>query len=93
MAKESVVENEPITLSGALTGVLVTGVALVAIFMPDLSQAAQVAIVGFGNAVIVLGAIIYARSRSTPISNPVLAQGTEVTVVTPVGEPNEKVTL
>ena len=77
--------REPISISAALTLVLTSGVALVAIFVPGLSQAAQVAIIGFGNALIILGTVIYARPRSTSTAYPVLPAGKSVT--TPDGAP------
>lgn len=39
------------------------------------------------------GGVGYAQNKSTPVSDPVLPQGTEVTVTTPPGQPDEKVTL
>lgn len=85
--------NEPISVSVALGGLLTTGVALVAIFVPDLSKEAQIAIIAFGNAAILTVSILWAKARSTPIAAPVLEQGTKVTVVTPASEPNRVVTL
>jgi hypothetical protein len=87
------VTNEPISLSVALGGLLSTGVALVAIFAPGLIPEMQVAIIAFGNAVILTGSILYARARSTPTAAPVLKEGTTVTVVTPPDEPNRSVTV
>lgn len=82
----SVNETEPVSLSVAIGGVLSTGVALLAIFWPDkLTPEAQAAIIAFGNAVILLGAIYFARKGSTPIAAPVLTAGTAVT--TPDGAP------
>ena len=80
--------NEPISVSTALGGLLTTGIALLAIFVPDLTQAAQLAIIAFGNAVILTVVVLYARAKSTPIAKPTLDQGTIVTVVTPEGQPN-----
>lgn len=85
--------REPVSIASALSLVLTTGVAMVAIFVPGLGQAAQIAIVAFGNAVIILGAAIYARSQTTPTSAPVLDQGTTVTVTTPTGEADRDLTL
>jgi hypothetical protein len=85
--------NEPISLSVAIGGVLSTGVALVAIFVPNLTPETQAVIIAFGNSVILTGSILYARSRSTSITAPVLPKGTTVEVVTPAGQPNESVTL
>jgi hypothetical protein len=75
--------NEPISLSTALGGLLTTGVALVAIFVPGLTQEAQLAIIAFGNAVILTGVVLYSRSKTTPVAAPTLPSGTSVTVVTP----------
>jgi len=81
--------TEPISLSTALGGLLTTGVALVAIFVPGLSREAQIAIIAFGNAVILTGVVLYGRANSTPTANPSLPQGTRVEVVTPGDRPNE----
>lgn len=85
--------NQPITISVALGGLLSTGVALVAIFVPGIEPTAQAAIIAFGNAAILTGSVIWAQARSTPTAAPVLEQGTKVTVVTPESEPNRVVTL
>lgn len=85
--------NEPISVSVALGGLLSTGVALVAIFVPHLEPEAQAAIIAFGNAAILTGSIIWARARTTPTAAPVLPQGTQVTVTTPVGQPDKVTTL
>lgn len=85
--------QEPISISVALGGLLTTGVALVAIFVPGLEPEAQAAIIAFGNAVILVGVVLYSRSQTTPLANPVLPQGTSVTVTTPVGQPDQVVTV
>jgi hypothetical protein len=85
--------NEPITLSVALGGLLTTGVALVAVFVPQFGQAAQIAIIAFGNAAILTASILYARAHSTPTAAPVLPENARVTVTTPEGHPNGVATL
>ena len=85
--------NEPITLSVALGGLLTTGVALVAVFVPQFGQAAQIAIIAFGNAAILTASILYARAHSTPTAAPIIPAGTNVTVTTPSGQPNGTATL
>lgn len=85
--------QNPITLSVALGGLLTTGVSLIAVFNPDLGQAAQVAIIAFGNALILTVSILWAQAHSTPTANPVLPQGTQVTVTTPAGQPDQVQTL
>ena len=85
--------NEPISVSTALGGLLTTGVALIAIFVPGLTQAAQIAIIAFGNAAILTGVVLYGRANSTPTAAPVLPQGTSVTVVTPDATPNTTTVL
>jgi hypothetical protein len=85
--------NEPISLSVALGGLLSTGVALVAIFVPGLTPETQAVVIAFGNALILTGSVLYARARSTPIAAPVLDEGTRVKVVTPEGQPNKSVVL
>jgi hypothetical protein len=85
--------SEPISLSTALGGLLTTGVALVAVFWPDLSKEAQIAVIAFGNAVILTAVVLYGRAKSTPISSPTLDAGTQVTVTTPAGQPDRTVTL
>lgn len=78
--------KEPISIAGATAGVLTTGVALVAIFVPGLGQAAQLAIIGFGNSLILLGTLVWARRQVTPIAAPQLPIGTPVS--TPSGQPD-----
>lgn len=85
--------NQPITISVALGGLLTTGVGLVAVLNPNLGQATQIAIIAFGNALILTVSVVWAQARSTSTSAPVLEQGTKVTVVTPESEPNRVVTL
>jgi uncharacterized membrane protein len=89
----SVQDSQPVALAAAVSGVLVTGVSLLAILIPDLSQAAQVGLVGFGNAVIILGGAIYAIRKSTPVARPVVEPGTTVVVQTPPDEENRLVTV
>lgn len=80
--------EQPVSLAGAITGVLVTGVALAAIYIPGLDTAAQTAIIAFGNAVILLGAIVWTRRRVTPTENARLNAGTPVQVLDPAtGQP------
>lgn len=45
------------------------------------------------NALIIAGLALLAGSNSTPVSDPRLPQGTEVTVITPGAQPNKVVTL
>ena len=71
--------QEPISISVALGACLSTGVALVALLVPGIDQATQLAVIGFGNALIALGVAIFARARSTPTANPVLPIGSLVT--------------
>jgi hypothetical protein len=85
--------KEPISITAALALVLTTGVAMIAIFVPDLTQAAQIAIVGFGNSVIILGTAIYARQNSTPLVAPVIPENTMVRVTTPEGQRDGVATL
>lgn len=85
--------DNPIPISTAVGGVLATGVALLAVFLPGLTPETQALIIAFGNSVILLGVVAYSVARSTPVSNPKLVQGTDVTVVTPVGEADRLVTL
>lgn len=85
--------GEPVGLSVAIGGVLATGVALVALFMPNLTPEMQAAIIAFGNAIILLGSIAWARARTTPVARPTLPEDTQVRVTTPAGEPDRFVTL
>lgn len=75
--------NEPISISVALAGVLSTGVALAAVFIPNLDAPTQALIIAFGNAVLLTASVIFARARSTPVANPTLPVGTPVTVTSP----------
>jgi hypothetical protein len=80
--------QEPISISTAIGGLLTTGIALLAVFVPGLTQEAQIALIAFGNALVLTVVVLYARAKSTPIAKPTLDQGTIVTVVTPEGQPN-----
>jgi hypothetical protein len=57
------VNNEPVALSVAIGGVLSTGVALIAVFVPDLDAPTQALIIAFGNSVILAGSILWARHQ------------------------------
>ena len=85
--------SEPISISTALGGLLTTGIALIAVFVPGLTQEAQIAIIAFGNAIILTLVVLWARAKSTPVASPTLAAGTTVTVVTPEGQPNRQTTV
>ena len=85
--------NEPISLSVAIGGLLSTGVAMIAIFVPNLTPETQAVIIAFGNSLILTGSILWARARTTPTSNPVLPEGTAVTVTTAVGQADKVTTL
>lgn len=85
--------SEPVSITGAVGLVLSTGLTLAALLIPDLTVEIQGAILGFGNALIWLGAIVYARSRVTSLASPTLAKGSVVEVTTPGSLPNETVTL
>lgn len=56
-----VTSTEPVALSVAIGGVLSTGVALAAVFIPNLDPATQGLIIAFGNAVILAAAVAWAR--------------------------------
>lgn len=73
-------QNEPVTINVALGGVLATGVTLAALLIPGLTVELQVAIVAFGNSLILLGVILLTRRAVTPTANPTLAGGTTVNV-------------
>lgn len=78
-------ETEPVSFTGAIGLVLSTGLTLAAVLWPQrLTPEVQAAILGFGNALIWLGAIYFGRKGSTPIAAPVLTAGTPVT--TPTGD-------
>lgn len=77
--------REPVAFTVALGGLLTSGVALVAVFVPGLTPAMTGAVIVFGNAVILTGSIWYARRQVTPVAAPVLPAGAPVT--TPEGLP------
>jgi hypothetical protein len=56
--------SEPVALSVAIGGVLSTGVALLAVFLPGLTPETQGLIIAFGNSLILAGSVLYARSRT-----------------------------
>ena len=83
--------REPVTIWVALGGVLSTGVALIALFLPGMTPDMQAAVIAFGNAIILTASILLARSQSTPTAAPILPSGTAVT--TPQGQPAKVVKL
>lgn len=85
--------SEPITISGAIGIVFSTGLTMVTLFGLNLTPEQTAAVLGFGNAIILLGVMIYSRARSTSVSSPTLPEGTTVTVLTPEGQPNTTKTL
>ena len=74
--------DQPANIPSALTLVLTTGVSLAALLLPGLqgNVALQIAIIAFGNALILLGQAVYLNSRTTSNSSPVLQAGTDVAV-------------
>lgn len=80
--------SEPVSITGAIGLVLSTGLTMVALLVPKMTPELQGAILGFGNAVIWLGAIWIARRNVTSLASPTLAEGTNVTVLTAEGTPN-----
>ena len=88
------VNGEPVAISTAIGGVLTTAVAFAALLLPNqLTPEMQLAVIAMGNAVILLGVVIYGRAKSTPVASPTLPEGTVVNVQTPVGQPNQQVTV
>jgi hypothetical protein len=55
--------SEPVALSVAIGGVLSTGVALAAVFLPGLDPTTQGLIIAFGNSLILAGSVIWARRQ------------------------------
>jgi hypothetical protein len=84
--------SEPVGITGAVGLVLSTGLTMVALIVP-MDPQLQGAILGFGNALIWLGAVIYARAHVTSTASPTLNSGSVVTVITPDGQPNKTTTL
>jgi hypothetical protein len=88
------VNTEPVAISVALGGLLTTAVALAALLLPNgLTNEMQLAVIAFGNAVILTASVIWARAKVTPVAAPVLPAGTDVTVTTPGPTPNTTVTV
>ena len=79
--------REPVAINTAIAGLLSTGVALVALLVPDLTPALQAAVIAFGNSVILVVYVILTRRQVTPIATPALTQGTTVDVLNQEGEP------
>lgn len=86
-------QNWPVSVAAAIGAVLSSGVALIAIFVPGLTDVAQVAIIAFGNSVVALGVLLVQLMNSTSNTDPVLPEGTAVKVVTPAGSPDRIVKL
>jgi hypothetical protein len=80
---------QPVAINVAIGGVLATGVSLAALLWPGITPELQVAIIAFGNAVILAATAIVTWHQVTPTSDPVLPAGT--TVTTPQGQPAEVV--
>ena len=59
----SITTTEPISVSTAIAGVLVTGVALLAVFLPGLDPTTQALIIAFGNSLILAGSVIWSRRQ------------------------------
>jgi len=85
--------SEPVSVTGAIGLVLSTGLTMAALLLPGLTPELQGAILGFGNALIWLGAILFARARVTSLASPTLPEGTQLTVLTPEGTPNRTETV
>lgn len=85
--------SEPITISGAIGIVFSSALTMITLFGVNLSPEQTAAVLGFGNAIILLAVMIYSRARSTSLATPTIPQGTAVTVLTPEGEPNQTVVV
>lgn len=55
--------TEPVALSVAIGGVLSTGIALLAVFLPGLTPETQALIIAFGNSLLLAGSVIWARRQ------------------------------
>ena len=62
----------------ALSLVLSSGVALLALLVPNMTEALQIATIAFGNSLIGLGAILILERNTTSVVAPVLPVGTVV---------------
>jgi hypothetical protein len=71
--------REPVTVAGAAIVVVTTGIDVAALIL-GLDAGLKTALSGFGTAVVVFIALAWARSRSTPVSDPILPSGTMVSV-------------
>lgn len=87
------INSEPVSLSGAITILLTSGLTVFSLFFVQLSDEQTAALIVFGNAVILVANIIYSRSRVTSVARPSLPEGTLVEVITPEGQPNTTTTL
>lgn len=73
--------DTPATIPVALGGVLSTGVAFFALFLPFLADpVAQAATIAFGNALILAGVVIVLNRTTTSSTAPVVASGTPVAI-------------
>lgn len=73
--------DQPASIPVAAAGVLSTGVAMFALFIPELDVAAQAVIIAFGNSVIALGVAIWLNKRTTSSTAPVVESGTVASII------------
>lgn len=78
----------PLRFWNSLGVVLSTGVALVAVFYPGLEQAAQIAIIAFGNAILATVITLVSEGSTTPLADPRLSAGSSYKVTDPADTAN-----
>jgi hypothetical protein len=85
---------QPVVTHALIAAVLTSGVALAAYLWPAVITAeATLLITAFGNSVIILGIALFAtKNQVTPVSDPVLPEGTPVKTTTEATTPDATVT-
>jgi len=78
----------PLRFWNAIGVLLSTGVALMAVYLPGLTQDKQIAIIAFGNALIGVLITLTTEQTTTPLSDPRLPAGSSYKVTDPADSAN-----
>ena len=73
----------PLRFWNAIGVLLATGVALLAVYLPGLTQDKQIAIIAFGNALIGVLITVTSEQNTTPLADPRLPAGSSYKITDP----------